>query len=292
MSLIYVLIAIAFGGAQYFFVYLANRQGRNDALQKTEENLVSIFQNLDSTSKKEFLLNADLNKDEIIYLVNNQTKNSAVEIISTTLKEFQIVQKDLDKKDEQLDGIGKTTSSIENKIDEVNKNINIKDFTISFIANVSGRNAVSALMNLNENLDFNIWITFKQNDIEMLTFLKSKGKWLSNNNIRNEEKIGSQYEVTPAAQRIIVRDGGLQIDNKNSLGKFKSDKKIFFEIHQSGDFDFSNVFGFSIRTPEGKSIPAKNIEHKVIPFKIVKDIGPELKIIETSKAITGYFEFE
>ena len=60
MSLIYVLIAIAFGGAQYFFVYLANRQGRNDALQKTEENLVSIFQNLDSTSKKEFLLNADL----------------------------------------------------------------------------------------------------------------------------------------------------------------------------------------------------------------------------------------
>ena len=78
------------------------QKGRTKLAFENTTTLVEHFKTLDNQTKTEILEQSDLNKDEIIVLVNNQTKSSAVKIISEVKDKFGLIQDDLFQKGEQL----------------------------------------------------------------------------------------------------------------------------------------------------------------------------------------------
>ena len=78
------------------------QKGRVDLAFQNTTKLITHINSTDSTSRTEILSNLNVNKDEIVLLVNNQTKASALEIISEVKDRFQLVDEDLHIKGEQI----------------------------------------------------------------------------------------------------------------------------------------------------------------------------------------------
>lgn len=78
------------------------QKGRTKLAFENSQNLIKSFKSLDSTSRAEIIRNSNLGKDEIILLVNNQTKSSAIEIVTAVEGKFGIINEDLIKKEKQI----------------------------------------------------------------------------------------------------------------------------------------------------------------------------------------------
>lgn len=99
----YLILAILCLIGNVIFMVLVTKEGRKAALKETEKNLITAFNDLDSIGRAEFIANAKLNKKEIITQINNQTINSATEIILEVQDKFGIIKVDLKKKSVQIE---------------------------------------------------------------------------------------------------------------------------------------------------------------------------------------------
>jgi hypothetical protein len=120
----YLILAILCAGVQVYLLYLVNKDGRTKAIEELKTNLVQAFNELDSTSRKDFIENANLNKGEIIIQINKQTKNSATDIIGEVKSSFGIIQEDLSVKGEQIE-------SLENEVSKKSRQIEVLESDVS-----------------------------------------------------------------------------------------------------------------------------------------------------------------
>jgi len=79
------------------------QKGRTKIAFESSQKLIKHFNSLDSSSRAEIISNSNLNKNEIVLLVKNQTKSSAVEIISEVEDKFGIISEDLIEKEKEIE---------------------------------------------------------------------------------------------------------------------------------------------------------------------------------------------
>jgi len=83
------------------------QKGRTSLAFKNNQKLIKHINSLDSTSRTEIIKELNLNRDQIVTLVNSQTKSSAIEIISEVQNKFGLIQEDLEHKEEQIQELEK-----------------------------------------------------------------------------------------------------------------------------------------------------------------------------------------
>ena len=296
MTTLYISLAILCAALQILFIFLLTKQGRKEALQETENNLTEVFKNLDSTSKKEFLLDANLNKDEIIYLVNNQSKSSAVEIISTTIKEFEIIQKDLDKKGEKLEDINNAANTIVKTQKDNANSINPKDLLIDVNIDVDNQtNTANFLNKLTEhNNSFKIWISFIQDDIEIYTYFDSMGKWEIDSSMEGTVSNGHPYMILVSTNRLKITKGKLIIFNNNAKKVFTADKEIEFKVHYTGNSENLNLdfYNFIIIDKNGFKVKPYNLSKEKISLSNSILVDPNRGFFKNTIVLSGTFKLK
>lgn len=95
-----IFMVLGSGIGTYFI-----QKGRTKVAFESNKKLIEHINSLDSISRIEILTKADLNKEEIILLVNNQTKSSASEIISEVQEKFGLIKEELDVKGKQIEDL-------------------------------------------------------------------------------------------------------------------------------------------------------------------------------------------
>lgn len=301
MTTVYIFLAILSAALQILFIFLLTKEGRKEALKETEKNLVETFKNLDSATKTELLLNANLNNEEMILLVNDQTKSSAIEIVSATMNKFELVEKDIKSNNQELktikvgtDNIIKNTASIETKIDNASNNVNPKDFSIDMRIEVdNGLNTDSFFKSLiDPKNSFKIWITFIQDDLEMYTYLDSMGKWQKDVSMKGDPYYGHPYTILISYNDLKIIKGDLKVQNINKNKMFKADKKIKFKVHYTGSLETFNVITFNIQTKEGAYISVEKTEKEntTLSNSIISEI--DNRKTENTIALSGYFKIK
>ncbi len=120
----YITLAVLCAAGQILLIFLVNREGRKNALNQIENNIITEFHKLDSEGRKKFLSEANLNKEEIISQINKQTKQSATDIISEVQDVFGIIKTDLDKYEFQISELNSVRDrEIESALSKINSGI-------------------------------------------------------------------------------------------------------------------------------------------------------------------------
>lgn len=169
------------------------QKGRTKIAFDSNKKLIAHINSLDSASRNEVLKKSSFNKDEIVFLVNSQTKSSAVEIITEVQDKFGIINQDLEEKEKKIKELeGKEAKRIEDQkaIDELKRTIPDLDFSLE---NDNGR--LMVVMNFNNKVPIRmrpylaaIWDN-EQNDL--------KGIWnlpVEYREYRPDENMKAYYE--------------------------------------------------------------------------------------------------
>ncbi|WP_303316511.1 hypothetical protein Q4Q34_06805 [Flavivirga abyssicola] len=106
-----ILIMILGTGLGTYFI----QKGRTKLAFENSKKIIKHLNSLDSASRAEIINNSNLNKDEIIYLVNHQTKSSAIEIIEEVSNKFGIINNDLVEKEKKINELEKKETERKNK---------------------------------------------------------------------------------------------------------------------------------------------------------------------------------
>lgn len=277
---IYLGVAIACLVANGLFMWLANRQAQKDANENLENNLETIFKEMTDKERKNFLSNMNLNKEELITVLNK----SSHEIV----KELGLIQEGQNQQNEKLENVQEKTSKL---LDSKNfyEPSKLELFMyVHFPSSRAGKISPETLNKINSKW-FKIWVSFYQNGSEMHAYLDSSGKWVRKgveNSVDDVYNDGVPYIVSNDESTLLITWGKLILHSSNPQApNFRFGEKLRFKVHYSGygNLELGKLYLVKFRTESGERFGAMNlkmVEDETLEFdKLRKDEKVESKVI-------------